>query len=249
METLEYVSLREAAQLLGITLRAVRGRVKSRNVPMVTVAGKHGDRYLLQREHLSLLGESTTEEPWAPDESPRGDWTLFKTMPGEGYRAPRPPEGTVAGEGDETVSETVTEGAPRPSDTVPGEGVRSEPGIPVAVHRSALETTRKALEAAREAQARADEATERWHRLERTTWALQMELTSYQRALTDQAESLAEREALRCQAAKQQSQFQELASQKKLETEHLTDALRQAESRVQALEQKVPRWLRRLFGA
>lgn len=245
METMEYVSLREAAELLGITLRAVRGRVKSRNVPLVTVAGKHGDRYLLQRDHLTMLAD---EEGWTVPTgeatSSRGDWSMFKAVPGEGYQAPPPPEGTVPEEESPTVSETV-----------PGDGPAVTVGIPVSVHRAALDTARKAIEAAQEAQARADDAQDRSQKLERATYALQMELTQYRRALTDQAESLAEREALARQAAEQQARLVELAAaeaervrlleEQTREAERLAEALRQAEGRAS----KVPGWVRRLFGA
>lgn len=278
MDTLEYISLREAAQVLGITLRAVRGRVKSRNIPLVTVTGKHGDRYVLLREHLSSLGEVSADEVWSesgtvPDpgeSSARGDWTLFKTVPGEGYKTSRPPQGhdadTVPGNGDQTVS---GDGDSTPSDTVPGDGhARSAPGqtIPVQVHLAALETTRQAIESAREAHARADQAVLHAQQLERATWSLQSELSNYRRALTDQAESLAEREALNRQAAAQQALLAQLETQreealellaekarqdeeKEQETQRLAEALRQAESRVSWLEQKVPGWLRKMLGA
>lgn len=277
MDTLEYISLREAAQVLGITLRAVRGRVKSRNIPLVTVTGKHGDRYVLLREHLSSLGEveGSTDEAWSgsgtvPDPGARGDWTLFKTVPGEGYKTTRPPqesdEDTVTGNGDQTVSGN---GDPKPSETVPGDGhTRSAPGqtIPVQVHLAALETTRQAIESAREAHARADQAVLQAQQLERAAWSLQSELSNYRRALTDQAESLAEREALNRQAAEQQALLAQLESQreealqrlaekarqdeeKERETQRLAEALRQAEERVSSLEQKVPGWLRKMLGA
>lgn len=269
MDTLEYISLREAAQELGITLRAVRGRVKSRNVPLVTVTSKHGDRYVLLREHLSMLGELPTDEPWtgsgtvpAPGaNSTRSDWTLFKTVPGEGYKTTRPPQEsdpeTVTGNGDQRVSGN---GDPTPSDTVPGDGSSGQT-VPVKVHLAALETTRQAIESAREAHARADQAVLHAQQMERATWALQSELSNYRRALTDHAESLAEKEALSRQAAEQQALLAQLESQreealqllaektrheedKEREAERLAESLRQAESRVN----KVPSWLRKLLG-
>ena len=264
METLEYISLREAAQLLGISLRAIRGRVKSRNVPLVTVAGKHGDRYVLSREYLPTLGENsdwsasaTVPGPATPSNS--ADWTLLRTMSGEGFRAPSPPREPTG-----TVTDTPTasgEAAQRTaSETVPDSDGR-EPGqtIPYEVHLVALETTRKAIEAAQEAHVRADQATMHVQRLERAAWTLQSELTSYRRALAEQAESLAEKEALGRQAEEQRALLTQLEGERDealrlidenaQESQRQQEALRAAESRAAWLEQKVPRWLRKLLGA
>ncbi len=89
---------------------------------------------------------------------------------------------------------------------------------------------------------------------------LQHELHGYQRALTEHAESLAEREARAKIAEARLSEFEEQQRQLLAENEarlkdveqardELTSRLRIAEERVGWLERKIPRWIRRALGA
>jgi len=89
---------------------------------------------------------------------------------------------------------------------------------------------------------------------------LEHELHSYQRALTEHAESLAEREA---RAKTAEARLQEFEDQQRQllaenearlqaaeqEREELASRVRLAEERVSWLERRIPRWIRRALGA
>lgn len=89
---------------------------------------------------------------------------------------------------------------------------------------------------------------------------LQHELHGYQRALTEHAESLAEREARAKSAEARLMEFEEQQRQLQAENEarladverereELSSRARLAEERVSWLERRIPRWIRRALGA
>lgn len=121
--------------------------------------------------------------------------------------------------------------------------------IPIEAHLAAL----RLVEQAREDRLRAEEVA---LRSERMVQALRGELARYQLALTERAESIVEREAMAKQMEAQLEAEKSLAlenEQRLKEFEEtsgqLRERLRRAEGRVEWLEKRIPRWLRKALGA
>lgn len=85
-------------------------------------------------------------------------------------------------------------------------------GVPLQAHLAALKLIETALEKAEKAEAKAEEHRSRAEHAERRHLALELQLRQYQMALADQAESLAEAQALK-QAAELQLNSVHLATE------------------------------------
>ena len=79
--------------------------------------------------------------------------------------------------------------------------------------------------------------------------SLRHELLSTRRVLTEQAESLAEKEALARQARLLEEENRQVRELWEQEKQQLLAEVRTHRERVNWLEKRVPRWVRGLFGA
>lgn len=139
--------------------------------------------------------------------------------------------------------------------------------IPLSAHLEVLQLLRETQRNLQEAQEQRHKSQEAMQLLERQTMALQWELTNYRRALSENAESLAE-QAARARQVEYQVQLAELRADQALaeklllaednqrqkeeferEKAALIEGLRTSAPRVGWLKQKAPRWVRRLLGA
>ena len=109
------------------------------------------------------------------------------------------------------------------------------------LHRVALETTRQALESARRAEERAERA-------ERLQMVLQGQLIQHQSILGERAESLLEVEARARQAELLAIENEQRLVEFTAERETLERELQSTRKRINWLEQRIPRWVRRCFG-
>lgn len=197
----ENYSLREAAEILGLSVKAIRHRMKSRDLRPTVREGPHGALYLLTAEQLEALK--------CPIE-----------------RSPNYREGAELGDG-----------------TVP-EQVPGSPGVPVEVHSQALNLLQQFHEERSISEKRASVA-------ERQLLELQIQVGQYQRALSEHAESLNQiraegvSEGFRQQTEQNQLQM----SMWEKEKAELLEDLQFQKKRVSWLEERVPRWVRKVFGA
>jgi gamma-glutamyl phosphate reductase len=107
-----------------------------------------------------------------------------------------------------------------------------------------------------EAQQNAKESLEEARRYERQSIALQYELHSYRRALSENAQTLVEKQTMADQAEHLAERTRELEEQNKIQLEQfetekieLYDRLKLSERRIDWLERRVPKWVRKVFGA
>lgn len=84
-------------------------------------------------------------------------------------------------------------------------------------------------------------------RLERQSTALTFEIHMYRKSLTEQAESLAEKEALRQQSEHQANELA-TAHERLAELEHQLQETTQREQAIANRWSRIPRWVRRCFG-
>lgn len=206
-------------------------------------------RWLTLREVASLLGcsESTVRRRCQTGQlaatrasSPFGEHWLIDA---EELRAPEPPPTPTKGFHHATVSRThqpsrlyedqlsiKTEGLHLESEAAPSVPP-VDSTVPLAAHLELLKLLERSHDSAR--------------LTERQLIALEYELQNYRRALTENAESLAEREALtKTQIA------QEVSSRESLQSElnELKTQLVQAEQKASRWN-RLPRWIRRLLDS
>lgn len=139
--------------------------------------------------------------------------------------------------------------------------------VPLQAHLSALELAKSQLERTQswldEERGRVEFAQQMVLQAERSKIALEVQLSQYQRVLSEQAESLAEERALRLtwQARSEESATANEAEEElrrhnesqrllwEAEKAELLSSLEIHKRRVDWLEKRVPRWVRGLFGA
>jgi hypothetical protein len=238
------LTLREAAERLDISVKALRYRIKANGLEPRVEDGTHGPRYVVDEEQLKILGMVPKEATDLGDRLRRTSWT--------------------AQEGPETP-----EYRPEDAQYRPGESGRS---VPIEVHLEAQGALREALELSREqredrleAERRAEEAEDRALRIARQAQALADELGTQKRLLAENAESLTERRAkiqeyearveeATVREAETQSQLEELyrhnAEEKaryEREREEILEKLKASEAKATRFE-KLPRWVTKLFG-
>lgn len=175
--------------------------------------------------------------------------------------------------GDETVSQNRSAEPSRETvssrhGTVPHETVpRAHDTIPLAAHLEVIKLLRETQRTLQEAQEQKHQSLEAMRQLERQTMAMQWELTGYRRALSENAESLAEQAARSRQLEQQLELVQLRADQTQTEKEllaednqrqreeferdkaTLTEGLKTSSSRASWLKLNTPAWVRRLLGA
>jgi len=197
----ENYSLREAAEILGLSVKAIRHRLKSRELRPIVREGPHGALYLLTTEQLEAL------------KSPVERSGTFREGTG-------PEEGTVPG-------------------PLPG-----SPGVPIEVHSQALNLLQRFHEDRSISEQRASVA-------ERQLLELQIQVGQYQRALSEHAESLNQvrAEGMSDGFRQQTEQNQLQMSLWEKEKAGLLEDLQFQKKRVTWLEERVPRWVRKVFGA
>lgn len=217
------VSLKDAAVLAGVSKVTLWRAVQRGELP---ARQDDKNRYTVLREAVLQWRETFHPEPTqAPAGASVDAETLRETGP-----AHRNDSGNASGVSAETAKhhyETVYEAVEM---------------VPADLHRVALETARHALEAARKAEERAERA-------ERQREALGSQIAQYQHVLGERAESLlqSEAEARQAQMLAQQNADQLATFQR--EQMELLEHLQASRSRVEWLEKRVPKWLRRCLGA
>lgn len=234
---MEHMTIREAARQLGITPQALRSRAKHRGISLEKVPGPHGDRYLVKAADLCFLGYETVSQNRSAEPS-------RETVPQQ--------HGTVS----------------QPYETVPHETVpRAHDAIPLAAHLEVIKLLRETQRTLQEAQEQRHRSLEAMRQLERQTMAMQWELTGYRRALSENAESLAEQaarsrqleqqlELVQLRAEQTQTEKDLLAEDNQRQKEEferekaaLTEGLKTSPPRASWLKQNTPAWVRRLLGA
>jgi excisionase family DNA binding protein len=312
----ETYTLRQAAQLLGVSLPTLRRRVTRGELPAQMTPGPYGDRWEIEREHvLNLLdsGEALLEPPGEADEA--GDEEdeapqTFHRSPSEAgeplqTKTPKRSEATnssdrhrddplhglyEAHEAGNPSREALHLGAvasahealqkgqkvpeagrhtPEPLQTDPlhlnhedSEPLHNSSEAPWA--SSSASTSEvisdpnllRVLDMLQEAQQNAKESLEEARRYERQSIALQYELHSYRRALSENAQTLVEKQTMADQAEHLAERTRELEEQNKIQLEQfetekieLYDRLKLSERRIDWLERRVPKWVRKVFGA
>ena len=137
-----------------------------------------------------------------------------------------------------------------------------ERSVPLEAHLAALAFAERRI---LEAQSQLDKERDKAALAMRMQLALEMTLRQHQTVLGEQAESLAEERARRLQSearlecvpevsvADERDQLEEenrrLQEQFEADRAELTEKLRLAQSKVEWMEQRVPRWVRKLFRA
>lgn len=250
-------TLKEAAETLEISIKALRYRIKANGLEPRVEDGLHGPRYVLNGEQLDLLRTVPKE---ATDPQDRSQASKDK---GKTYSSGDGPQRFQYGP--EAAREGSQEG---PEDSSGG----SWRFVPVEVHLEAQEALREALELSREqredrleAERRAADAEERVMRIARQAQAMAEELGAHKRLLTENAESLVERQArvqevearieeTVAREADAQRQFEELyrhnAEEKaryEREREEILERLKTSEAKATKFE-RLPRWVTKLFG-
>lgn len=240
-------TLKEAAEKLDISVKALRYRIKANGLEPRVEDGTHGPRYVLSEEHLRILGTV-----------PKGAVDLGDRPQPKGWSSRAP----------ENRPEESREGS-QEAPQYPQDSFRM---VPLEAHLEAQEALREALELSREqredrleAERRAEEAEERALRIARQAQALAEELGAHKRLLAENAESLTERRAqvqeyearveeVASREAKAQVQLQELyrhnAEEKaryEKEREEMLERLKMSEAKATRFE-KLPRWVIKLFG-
>lgn len=239
-------TLKEAAEKLDISVKALRYRIKANGLEPRVEDGSHGPRYVLNEDQLRLLGMVPREAADLGDRpNPKG-WST------------KTPQDRA-----QSFEEGPQYARDRPQDPRM---------VPVEVHIEAQEALREALELSREqredrleAERRAVEAEERAMRIARQAQALAEQLGAQQRLLAENVESLNERRAevqefearveeATTKASEAQGQVEELyrhnAEEKaryEREREELLKKLKLSEAKASKFE-KLPRWVTKLFG-
>ena len=241
------LTLKEAAERLDISVKALRYRIKAHGLEPRVEDGTHGPRYVLDEVQLKLLGMVPKEATDLGDRLRRTSWTAQASQEGPEDAQYRPEEARYR----------------------LGESGRS---VPMEVHLEAQGALREALELSREqredrleAERRAEEAEERALRIARQAQALADELGTQKRLLAENAESLTERRAkiqeyearveeVTTREAETQSQLEALyrhnAEEKaryEREREEILEKLKTSEAKATRFE-KLPRWVTKLFG-
>jgi excisionase family DNA binding protein len=245
-------TLRQAAQLLGISLPTLRRRVTRGEIIAHMTPGPYGERWEIERELvLNLLeaGEAPQDPTDEPPEAVDQDDEALHLADELGSEAPHE-KSTDALSNREALREhrqnrtdplhaysrirreapeALREQSEAPQGCRPEVGKAPSEDPNEALHRGAHPnvisdpTLIKVLQMLQETQQNARESNEEARRLERQSIALQYELQSYRRALGEQAQSLVEKEALLEQTKQQTAQVQDLEELNKRQAEQFQD--------------------------
>ena len=236
-------TIKEAAEEVGISVKALRYRIKVNGLEPSIEESPNGPRYVLSEDQLAVLRSLPSNSDKTDTES-----------------SPRTSR---------TGLEEGTEDRPQEGPQYPPQDRRS---IPIDVHMQTQEALQEALELSREqrvdrldAERRAAEAEERAMRIARQAQVLMEEMGTHKRLLSENAESLLEQRAevqeleARAEEAvtkeeQSRAQLEELyrhnAEEKaryEKEREELLEKLKLSDSKAHKLE-KLPRWVTKLFG-
>lgn len=113
----------------------------------------------------------------------------------------------------------------------------------------ALATAYKAMERSEKLEAQLEEERARSEQSEKRRLGLEVELGRYRCVLSENAESLAEERARRLQLEALEAENKRALEQWEAEKTELLEKVKLAETRVNWMEQRVPRWVRALFRA
>jgi hypothetical protein len=169
------ISLREAAERLGITAKAVKYRLKVRGLIPVQMDGRYGPTLAISEEqYLAICRPASVLSERSLGGEVTGESTPASSLAGS-------PEKVSSSEGTLEYSTILDESA-----------VGLEPTLAMA-----LNLATKTMEALASERIEREQAQVERDRAERRAEALAMELGSYRRALAESAESLAEERAFR----------------------------------------------------
>lgn len=178
-------TLKEASSKLGISVKALRYRIKARGLELEMEDGVHGKRYVLSEEQIKVLGIL----PSASDEDAvRGFSSKPRNRTQDAQHTPQEPENAQYRFQDPVRESSWTAG--------------NQTGIPIDVYRDTQEALKEALALSREqredrldAERKAEEARDNAMRMAYRVQELTHELTSQRNLLTESAESLNEKQA------------------------------------------------------
>ncbi len=206
-------TLREASEELGISVKALRYRIKKHDLEPEMEEGAHGRRYVLTEEQMKCLGTV----PSASDED--GTREMSRNRPQKGPKRVR-----RDGPQDSTQKPTEDRSQDRLQD--------GSQWVPFDVYRETQEVLKEALLVSREqredrleAERRAEEAEEDALRMARRVEALVFELGTQRNLLAENAESLQEDRAMYLQMEAQAKEAAEEVDKAKLEIEALRTEL------------------------
>jgi hypothetical protein len=176
----------------------------------------------------------------------RGDKERWEVLKSEVFRLKR--EGFSMNASEDTKPDFIREA----DDVKPSENASQT--IPVEAHLEALKLLGRLQDKVEEERRLREQA-------ERARLAMDWQMNQYRNALSEQAESLAEAQAMRkvAEAQVEERESSELAllaeenarlmQEFEAEKAALTERLKMSENRVDWLEKRVPRWVRSLFRA
>ncbi len=221
-DEIKLLTVVEFASAVGMSDRQIRRYVNQGRVR--SVAGPEGITRIPESEvkRFQTKRMENEESRTCPPPSDTSDRTC-PSVPRDTSDIDGPPSDMSAGH----VSEVVR--------------AHQETAIPMEIHLQTLKLLRLERKERRA-------LTQESRRLERQVLSGQLQLVNYQRALSENAESLAEREARARQA-------EELANNNAAELERyegekaeLVERLRQMETQVDWFKKRIPKWVRAMFG-
>lgn len=215
------MGLREAAELVGVSKDTVWRAVQRGELPAEFDHGPAGDQYWIAQNEL--------EAWWANRRARRSRGSVTQSSQQE-QTPTKPTNPVIESQGPHVIfavdARPETDSAPPQFEVF--EAHAAPASVPVEVHLQALRLVERAQ-----------------LQLERA----QSELRMTQNMLTEQADSLVEKEALARQAAALEEENQRNRSLWEQEKSTLLATLSERDSRVQWLEKRVPKWVRQVFGA
>lgn len=215
----------EAAEHCGVNVKTLRKHAKEGTLEVIkTPLGiRVSEESLfpyLEAKASHQEPEETNADHLAPDRTAVGETTRDQVAPGHTdlshSRSHQGGPGQTNLERDAPLSTAMSHSAPHRFAPSQGKTVQDEPledtvshqrapehatenqaGVPLQAHLAALKLIESALAKAEKAEAKAEEQRNRAELAERRHLTLEMQLRQYQLAMADQAESLAEAQALK----------------------------------------------------
>ena len=215
------LTLKQASDKLGITVKALRYRIKAQGLEPEMEDGIHGKRYVLNEDQMTLLGTL----PSATDEDAVRNYSSSTQDRSEESREARHPQDP------ESAQYRFQDPAQERFEQ------RSMPSIPVDIYKHTQEALREALALSREqredrleAERKAEEAQENAMRMAYRVQELTHELNSQRNLLSENAESLVEKQA-------KVKELEDFEAQEKAKLEELERQRREVERKLQEAEE------------
>ena len=228
-------TLKEASAELGISVKALRYRIKAKGLEAEMEDGQHGRRYVLSEEQMQLLGTlpSATDEDGIRSFSGGSSKTTQDRTQNKPQNHTEDPEHPEEAQYTQDRSQETTQ-----------KGSQDRTGlIPVGIYKETQEALREALSLSREqrndrleAERRADEAEENAYRLARQVQELMYNMEQQKMLLSENAESLQED---RAKVLQTEAQIEELKTSREQVTAQMEELYRhKAEEKAQLEREK-----------